>query len=277
MPQDGHESERDLSTSGGGGDEPEPEGLEQAATGEDEISRRRLLAVLGGTAGAGAALAAAPAIAGAQSALAAKKAKVVGQPKHGTNSLELLARIDQEGTAIAVTGYLTRIAGVSDGQLFTRPRGVKFDDPDSTNPATARFTILASATIKSLSATQNVITALGNGTFWLYYQANGGASFGDRASFARGKKIGTYKLSFQDNLITSGPGPGASNDGEATVYLAGKLAQRAASSFRLGGKKTVIGEKGLDLRLEALGSGELLDASNPTARIFIVGSLIAIE
>lgn len=277
MPHDGIDSERGLSPDGHEGDEPAHEPLEHDGAVGDEISRRRMLAVLGGTAGAGAALAATPAVAGAQSALIAKKAKEVGAPKPGANSLELLARIDQEGTAIAVTAYLTRIAGVADSKLFTQPRGVKFNDPASTDPGTARFTMLGTGNISSLSATQNVITALGGGTVWLYYQEHGGASFGDRGSFSSGKKIGTYKLSFQDNLVTSAPSPGASNVGEATVYLTGKLAQRQASSFNLSGKKTVIGEKGLDLRLEALGSGELLNASSPTARIFVVGSLIAVE
>lgn len=277
MPDDGHDSQPDLSAEGLENDEPAAEPLEADEAGADPMSRRRMLAVLGGTAGAGAALAAGPAVAGAQNALIAKKAKEVGTPRPGANSLELLARIDQEGTALAGTGYLTRIAGIPDERLFTHPRGVKFDDPASTDPSTARFTTLATADISSLSATQNVITAVGNGTLWLYYQEHGGAKFGDRGSFSSGKKIATFKLSFQDNLIISGPGPGASNMGEAIVYLAGKLAQKGASSFKLNGKKTVIGEKGLDLRLEALGSGELLDASNPTARLFVVGSLIAVE
>ena len=281
MSHEGDDSQRDT----GAAEELDAQGveeiLEQVASTDDEMSRRRLLAVLGGTAGAGAIMAAAPTVAGAEGALAAaKKAKQIGKPKDGANSLELLGRINQNGAQLNAFGYLTRITGLSDSKLFTEPRGIKFDDPDSTTPSTARFTFRASATIKALSATDKVITALGNGALNLYYQANGGAEFDDHGSFSSGKNIGKYKVAFQNNLVTSGPGagggPGPSPGGEATLYLTGKLNQNKASSFKVGGKKTVVGKKGLDLRLEALGNGELLDAGPPTSKMFIVGSLVAI-
>lgn len=162
-----------------------------------------MMAVLGGTAGAGAALAVGPGLAGAESALiAAKKARETSKPKSGANSLELLGRINQSGTKLDCFGYLTRITGLSDGKLFTQPRGVKFDDPNSTTPSTARFTFRASATVKALSATDAVITAQGDGTLSPYYQENGGAEFADHGSFSSGKMISQYKLSFQDNLVT---------------------------------------------------------------------------
>jgi hypothetical protein len=256
------------------GDEFVREMLDRAGVEDSDLTRRRLLAALGGTAGAGSVLAAAPTLAGAQAAIASKAA---GLPKVGANSIELLAQINQSGRNLQAFGYATRIAGLADSQLFTQPRGVKFDDPNSTTPSTARFTFLSNATISALSTTDSVITVVAAGDLAIYYLEAGGASFSSPDSFTAGKRIATYKGSFQDNLVTRPPTPGTSNLAEATVYLAGNLLQRSASRFNVGGKKTSIGQKGLDLRLEALGNGELLEAQTPISRIFIVGALEALE
>ena len=50
------------------------------------------------------------------------------------------------------------VQSIADRKLFTRPRGIRFDDPDSTTPSTARFTWRSASTIKALSATDKVIT-----------------------------------------------------------------------------------------------------------------------
>jgi hypothetical protein len=241
---------------------------------DSEVTRRRMLAALGGTAGAGTLIAAAPTLAGAQAAAASKAA---GLPKVGANSIELLAQIDQNGRNLQAFGYATRIAGLADSQLFTLPRGTKFDDPNSTTPSTARFTFFGNATINATSATDNVITVVAQGDVGLHFLEAGGADFSNPGSFASGRTIASYRGTFQDNLVTRPPTPGTDNVSEATVYLAGNLVQRSASRFTVGGKRTSVGEKGLDVRLEALGNGALLEAQTPISRIFVVGGLAALE
>jgi hypothetical protein len=257
------------------GDEFVREVLGRARMEDSEITRRRLLAGLGGTAGAGTALAGLPAVAGAHATIA--KRKGAGLPKAGANSIELLAQINQNGPNLQALGYATRIAGLTDGQLFTQPRGVKFDDPNSATPSTARFTLFSNATISALSTTDNVITVVAGGDLALYFLENGGASFSSPNSFAAGKLIATYDGTFQDNLVTRPPTPGTGNQSEATVYLTGNLIQRSASRFSVGGKRTTVGQRGFDLRLEAVGNGELLEPQTPISRIFVVGSLEALE
>jgi hypothetical protein len=243
--------------------------LERAGIEDSEITRRRLLAALGGTAGAGTALAASPALAG----IASAKKKGAGITKPGANSIELLAQIDQNGRNLQAFGYATRIAGLADSDLFTEPRGVQFNDPASVTPSTARFTFLSSATINSLSTADSVITVVSGGSLSLHFLENGGASFSDPGSFGTGARIASYTAEFQDNLVTRPPTAGTANVAEATVYLSGNLQQRSASRFTVGGRRTRVGRKGIDLRLEALGNGELLEAQTPISRIFVVGSL----
>ena len=245
---------------------------EGGPTEDSEVTRRRLLAALGGTAGAGSLMAAAPTLAGAQAAAASKAA---GLPKIGANSIEMLAQINQSGRSLQAFGYATRIARLADSLLFTQPRGVKFDDPNSVTPSTARFTFLSNATIGALSTTDNVITVVASGDLALHFLDGGGADFSSAESFAAGKTIATYRGTFQDNLVTRPPTPGTGNLAEATVYLSGNLVQRSASRFSVGGKRTTVGEKGLDLRLEAIGNGALLEEQTPISRIFAVGSLAA--
>jgi hypothetical protein len=203
------------------------------------VTRRRILGA-GLVAGATAAAAHTP------------TADAAGAGATGT-AMEFVGQINQEGTRLEVAVYLTARDGATDEDLFTRPRGRRFDDLESWTAATARLTLYGVVEQSSVSVVGgNVVVARAAGEIGLYHLPEGGATFERPASFAGGRKIARYTGTFQNRLIVGPPAAGIAT-------LAGDLRR--------------LGRGGPTLRLDAGGRAELLDPAGPSSRLYVAGTL----
>jgi hypothetical protein len=215
------------------------------------VTRRTLMAGAGAAAG-GAALAA-PGGAAAQAG-----AGTVGVPRNGTNAIELVGAIVQDGVNLTSFGYLTRISGLRQRLLFTG---------SDRSEGNARFTFLSNVEIVSRSVRNNVfsVTALGDVDF--YFDESGGGDFGQPQTFAEGTRIAGSEARFHNVLTVIAPD-------RAVLALHGELLQRSVRSFRLGGAPHRLGRRRLRQRLFATGEGRRTDAATPRADFDVAGHLV---
>jgi hypothetical protein len=95
---------------------------------------------------------------------------------------EFIGRTDQQGSAVTHYGYVTRVRGLPNADLFL--------DPAVRTEATARLTYFATTTLNARHVVGNIITtATAPGTLTFYERPAGGASFADPASFQVGTPI----------------------------------------------------------------------------------------
>jgi hypothetical protein len=219
------------------------------------VSRRSVLSGAGKVAAAGAAIGAAGAIAVPELA-AANGSGIAVSPK-GTTAIEFLARIDQTGDSMVAYGYLTEVAGLSEGDLFT---GAPSD-------TTARLTAFAKGTISTRTVSGVVHNLDLSGTLTIYSLPNGGASFNTPSSFQSGTPVAGYSLTIQDILTVIAPDTGVPT-------LIGDLRQTQASM--LGGGKGKFGQNGAKLRLLATGFGTRSDPVPPNANLTVAGNLATV-
>jgi hypothetical protein len=218
------------------------------------VSRRSVLSGAGKVAAAGAAIGAAGAVAVPELA-AANGSGIAVSPK-GTTAIEFLAQIQQNGNAMIAYGYLTEVAGLSEGDLFTGTPG----------EGTARLTAYASGTVGTRTANGAVHNLDIAGELAVYLLPNGGASFGNPDSFRSGTQVARYTLTIQDILTVTAP-----NTGLPT--LVGDLRQTDAAS--LGGRGK-FGQNGAKLRLLATGIGTRLPPDPPVATLTVAGNLATV-
>lgn len=243
--------------------------LERAKLTDDELTRRRLIAALGATTAGGIAISAtSPAAAGEPR----RRASQVGTGPTGRSVAGFIGIVKQVGTDLTAFGYLTSIAGLSEGSLFTSPRATDWRDPNSTDEGKARFTVHSRTTITSVSATERTITALARGRLSIFFQVGGGADFDDPSSFGAGTEIASFSGRFQNNLALEPP----DFMNNATFALGGDLKQTGARSFTLGGRRRELGETGELRSLVASGRGQLEDPGPPESTLFIAGSLAVV-
>jgi len=220
------------------------------------VSRRNVLGGAGKIAAAGVALSAAGAVVAPELAAANGQAGTAVSPK-GTTAIEFLAQIQQNGDGMIAYGYLTEVAGLSSGDLFT---GVPSE-------ATARYTAFATGTVGTRSASGAVHNLDLAGELAVYFLPNGGASFANPSSFSTGTLVARYTLTIQDILTVIAP-----NTGIPT--LVGDLRQTQAAS--VGGGKGKFGQNGAKLRLLATGIGSRLPPDPPVATLTVAGNLATV-
>jgi hypothetical protein len=214
------------------------------------VTRRTMLA--GGLAGAGSVAAGAPA-----DASAAARVHNVGEPADGTAAAEVVGHLDQVGDAITGYGYLTRIHGLSRGELFRAG--------DATE-ATARFTFFSNVQVNArfIRGALVSVDGVGNLTFFL---DPSGADFAAPTSFSDGTPIATFDAHFHNLLTVIAPNQGIST-------IAGELTQRRAATFSLGGHRTRFGRSGLHLHLTVSGPSTRTADTPPTAFFEVAGDLV---
>jgi hypothetical protein len=189
-------------------------------------------------------------------------APAVGTTSKGRTAVELLAKIDQEGTEFIGYGYLTVIQGLTLDQLFT--------DPSAPSESTARFTVHSSASLVSRVALGDVHALDLEGTMSFYFDRDGGASFDQPDSFSAGARIARSKVTMQDILSVIGPG-------EGVPTLGGDVRQTAAEPFTLDGTRYQLGKVGLLTRLSGTGRGTLEDASLPRSSLSFSANLVVVD
>jgi hypothetical protein len=154
----------------------------------------------------------------------------------GGATLEFVGRAVQNGGSISIVGYLTRVAGVPEADLFAAT------DPFGRNENTARITFTASTTISQSfmllpqSPTLFDVNSAGPLTFF-FTDLPSPRSFDTPASFGSGTPIGGYSVRFQDVVA-------ALDTTRGVVDGNGELCQRSASSFRIGGETRRFGHPG---------------------------------
>jgi hypothetical protein len=237
----------------------------ERSTASDEITRRRLL-VAGGAAAAGGLL-----VVGLPDfADAAPHRNKVGAGLTDRRTVGLVLQCNQVGTSMTGFGYLTRVQGLPASALSTRPPAKNSIDPRSSDPSTARFTVLGAATLEAVSQMGSVITAIGSGSMRIFYQPGGGASFGDPASFGRGQEIAAFEMGFQNNLALDDPN-------KAGVRLTADLSQLTAPSFRIDGSARRFGDKGLPWNLQATGRGQRTEPTAPRSQFFLSADMGVVD
>jgi hypothetical protein len=222
------------------------------------VSRRGVLGGAGKMAAAGVALSAAGAAVAPELAAANAAGGIAVSPK-GTTAIEFLAQIQQNGDQLVAFGYLTEVAGLSEGDLFTGTPG----------EGTSRLTAYATGTVGTRTANGAVHNLDLSGMLTIYSLPGGGASFGNPDSFQSGSPVAAYSLTIQDILAVILP-----NTGVPT--LIGDLRQTSASS--LGGGKGKFGQNGNKLRLLATGLGTRSnsDPQPPVATLTVAGNLATV-
>jgi hypothetical protein len=174
---------------------------------------------------------------GAQLAPAAERGDF-GAETRGA-AVEFVGRATQNGPSIAIVGYVTRIAGVAEGDLFAT------GNPLARNENTARVTYSAATTISQSfmvlpqSPTLFNVNSAGTLTFF-FADTPGGRSFESPASFASDRPIASYSVRFQDVVAALG----GIDPSRGVVDGNGELCQTWASSFRIAGETRRFGHVG---------------------------------
>jgi hypothetical protein len=222
------------------------ERLDGAGRSEGRLTRRGMLIGAGSLAAVGGVR--------TQTAAAAPHARHLGEPRRGEAAAEAVGEVAQDGNGITGYGYLTRLAGVRDATLFTGPQR---------DESTARITFTAQVEVREHFAHGVLVASVGFGTLALHL-AEGGSDFADPASFARGRRIASYRARLRNVATVVAPN-------EAVVAIEGELVQRAVRDFALGGRRSRLGRHGTRLRLHATGQGMRTQPVPPRAVFDVAG------
>jgi hypothetical protein len=214
------------------------------------VTRRGILA--GGLAGAGGIAA------GGISADVADAAGLhrLGEPRDGTAAAEVVGHLNQIGDAITGYGYLTRIHGLRQADLFRGPGATE---------ATARFTFFSKVHVNARFIRGALVSVDGVGTVTFFLGADG-ADFAKPATFSDGTAIARFAAHFHNLLSVIAPNQGIST-------IAGELTQRQARTFSFRGRRTRFGHRGLRLHLSVAGPSTRTAPSPPTATFEVAGDL----
>ena len=176
----------------------------------------------------------------------------VGVAAPGETSFEFIGKLEQPSLDVSrFYGYVTHVAGIPDSRLFTTA--------DRTE-ATARLTFFVTAKLDAHLRQLPLFVTTGAGTISFYFNAGGGASIADPASFQRGKVVATAAARFQDVLNAQSQTAGLESAN-------GTLRQLTAGTFTLAGKTYRFGRRGL--RSHIAMSGEGMRTLTPLTRTVI--------
>jgi hypothetical protein len=206
-----------------------------------------------------------------EAAPAAAAGPRVGSGLTDRHSVGLLMAIRQVGPSLAGFGYLTRVRGLTAAQLFTSPPAISSADARASDPGPARFTFFSEAKIESLSQLAEAISSTGGGNVRIYYQARGGATFDDPASFAKGLHIATLVGNFQNDLTLTEPNT-------ADVHVTADLTQTRVRQFSAGAvPKLRFGGAGYAWTLRATGRGHRTEPTTPRSELTLSGDLGVVD
>jgi hypothetical protein len=169
---------------------------------------------------------------------------VVGRNVYGAESVQLL-------------GFLTEVIGLDAAALFT-------GGPAS--EATARFTYTATVPSPSLTNRADVTEITGAGSFQIFLDEDGGASWSDPASFGDGQLVAEFSLGLHDTVHRQAPGVGVVVGDEV-------LQQISVAEFSLDSERYRFGSPDTAQRLRYTGavigdSGQAVSAAlSGTSRV----------
>jgi hypothetical protein len=226
------------------------------------ISRRDLIVRTGGIATGALVLLGVP--------QAAAAATGIGAGPTDRRSLGFICQVDQVGATLAAYGYLTRVEGLSDALLFTRPLPPSGADPSTADVEAARFVAVMQGALRSVTALGSAIEGHGRGTADIRLLPNGGARLGEPATFTAGSLLVRFVGQFQHHLAIDAP------DRALSTFTA-DLTQRSARVFELEGRTYQFGKAGLPWSLRASGRGVRTDPATPASQHFVSGELGVVD
>jgi hypothetical protein len=217
------------------------------------MSRRQLLTA--GLAAASAGLGSAP----TASANDDRSRRSIGIAPEGSTAVEFRAHLNQTGPTgehFIAFGYLTRVEGASDAELFaTHEQG----------ETTALLTAFASGDLSRRIHEGSVHSIDIEGVMTIYQRPLPGASWDDPTSFQFGDKVATFQVSLQDVLTVFTPGKGLPT-------LNGDMEQTSADQLGGRGRGPRFGHVGARARLLATGLGTLIDAASLNSSLEMAGN-----
>ncbi|MBV8949368.1 MAG: hypothetical protein JOZ99_00715 [Actinobacteria bacterium] len=158
------------------------------------------------------------------------------------SSIEFVGRSEEVGSNETHFGYITRIAGIDDSELFSDP------NPAARNETTAHFTFFATTTVQQNFIvlpppnTPSLFEVDSSGTLTFYFaQIPPARSFGTPTTFTSGVPVATHTVRLQDvvaALVGVDPSRGV-------IHGNGELCQQSATPFRLGGEVRRLGHEAL--------------------------------
>jgi hypothetical protein len=187
---------------------------------------------------------------------------MVGITAAPVNAVEFRAHFTQTGATgqnFEAFGYLTRVAGLADAELFAgAPAG----------PGTALFTAVASGALVNRVHDGGAVHSLDvEGTLTVYQRSAPGARFDDPASFKVGIPVAQFAVTLQDVLTVIAPGKGLPS-------LSGALRQTAAERLASAPAARRFGQVGSRARMSATGLGELVDPATLNSRLDMAGNWV---
>jgi hypothetical protein len=192
---------------------------------------------------------------------AARTAGAAGAGPDAATVAEFRGRIAQTGDSgqtFTATGYLTKLRGGAQSDLFTGAPAV----------GTALFTLYAAGKLENRVLDMSVHALDIIGTLTVYQRPTPGASFGDPSSFRQGRAVAAFSLVLQDVLTVFAPATGIPT-------LTGDMRQTSAAVLRAGLAGKTFGVAHQRLRLFATGLGMLTDPQTLNARLEIAGNWTA--
>jgi hypothetical protein len=235
-------------------DVPAARGEQDASSGErNGWSRRHLLA------GAGLAVAGGVGVVAASETNAVARPKGVGLSAPGATAAEFRGRITQSGgsgQAFTSYGFLTRLAGATDADLF---------DGSRQDVTTALMTMVATGDLVSrvLDVSVHALDIVGELT--VYQRSGPGASFDDPSSFSAGHAVATFAMTLQDILAVFAPAQGIPT-------LTGDMVQTRAGRLSGGVAGHRFGKEKSRFRFFATGLGRLTDPVTLNAQLEMAGN-----
>lgn len=182
----------------------------------------------------------------------------IGAGPVGEPSLRFVGINEYRESSIVLYGYLTSVIGLDQALIFS--------DPDAPSETTARFTYVGEIAVTGLSEFGALTEVRGSGIL-KFYLDDGGADFGDPASFADGTAIATTQLRLEDTLQIQAPALGLTVGDE-------ELTQVAVEPFTLAGERYRFGHVGLRERLVFTGAETRIDPASPAVVISLSGSVV---
>ena len=219
------------------------------------VSRRQALT------GAGLMAAAVAAQPSATLAADASAGRMVGVAPPPANAAEFCARFVQSGESgedFIAFGYLTRVHGATDADLFAGT---------THNETTALLTAYAAGKLARRTFDRNVHSLDIEGPLTLYQRVSAGASFDDPDSFKVGTPVARFDLSLQDILTVFMPARGIPT-------LTGAMRQTLADALSgpVAGRR--FGHIGSRARFFATGIGDLVDPVRLNSALEMAGNWV---
>jgi hypothetical protein len=183
----------------------------------------------------------------------------IAEPRDGTAAVEVIGHLDQVGDAITGYGYLTRIHGLREADLFRAPARTE---------ATARFTFFSNVRVNARFIRGALVSVDGVGSLTFFLDSDG-ADFANPATFSNGTAIARFAAHFHNLLTVIAP-----NQGISTIE--GELTQRHARTFAFEGRRSDLGHKGLRLHLSVMGPSARTAPSPPSAFFEVAGDLTVV-